>query len=212
MPRCARSFPGTRGSPGPQGRQLSAWHVRRAVHVLRGGGVLAYPTEGVFGIGCDPFDAVAVERVLLIKGRAARKGLILIAADVGQVEEVAESMGDEIRARLVGPARWPTTWVLPSRRDTPVWLTGGRRSIAVRLTAHPVAAALCASFGGLVVSTSANLGGRRPARTLLGLPRRVRRAVDWVIPGTVGASPGPSEIRDATTGRVLRPAVAGAPR
>ena len=202
------------------------WGIRHAVRVLRAGGVVAYPTEGVFGVGCNPFDAVAVRRVLALKRRSAGRGLILIVTDFAQISEVAEPLTDEIADRVRAVAGWPTTWLLPSRQDAPGWLTrmpghhrgsrfrigprARRRFVAVRITDHPTASALCAAFGHPIVSTSANLGGRPPARSSLGLSRSIRAAVDCVVPGRVGAACGPSEIRDAASGRVLRPAPPGA--
>jgi L-threonylcarbamoyladenylate synthase len=98
----------------------------------------------------------------------------------------------------------PVTWLLPARRDTPRWLRGQHASIAVRVTAHPLAAALCRAFGGPIVSTSANASGRPPART--GVQARLRcPAADVFVAGATGGLARPSSIRDAVTGAELRP-------
>lgn len=180
--------------------------LRRAAATLRGGGLVAYPTEAVFGLGCDPWQWPAFERLVRLKGRALSKGVILIAADFGQLRPVL----DPAYATLWAAARrsWPgpVTWVLPAHRQVPKWITGGRRTIAVRVTAHPVAAQLCRQFGGPLVSTSANRSGAAPLRD----PRRVRlrlgRAVDRVIHGPLGDRDRPTEIRDGGTLAVIRAA------
>jgi L-threonylcarbamoyladenylate synthase len=193
---------------------LNRWHLERAVAVLRAGGVIAYATEGVYGLGCEPLDEAAVLRVLALKGRPADKGVILIAAAYEQLRAyVAEPGGgvmEPVRASWPGP----TTWVLPARRAVPRWLTGRHDSVAVRVTAHPQASALCTLYGGALVSTSANPAGRPAARTALDVRRYFGRRLDFVLPGTVGnPAHGPSEMRDALSGRVLRAGVAtrGAP-
>jgi len=172
--------------------------------LLRAGGVLAYATEGVFGIGCDPCHGAALARVVALKGRSAAKGLILIAADQEQAFRHACVPPDEVLARLGATWPGPVTWVLPARPGLSPLVTGGRDTVAVRVTAHPQAAALCRAFGGALVSTSANRSGRRPARTALAVRRALGGAVDAVLPGRVGGAAGPSTIRDAASGEVLR--------
>jgi len=168
------------------------------------GGVVAYPTEAVYGLGCDPFDAGAIARLLAMKGRAADKGLILIAADFEQIAGLIEEPDGTVRARL--QASWPgfVTWVLPARDYVPQWLTGCHRGLAVRVTAHPVAAELCHQFGGPLVSTSANPTGRRPARDALTVRRYFGSTLGYVVGGRVGGATSPSQIRDGLTGEVLR--------
>jgi len=183
---------------------VNAWHLRSAVRTLRAGGVVAYPTEAVYGLGCDPFNELAVLRLLAIKGRSADKGLILIAANVDQLEPLLLSCSAETMAPVL--ASWPgaTTWLLPSRPQAPAWLTGGRDCIAVRVTAHPLAASLCECFGAPLVSTSANPSGRPPARTALQTRRAFGNRVDYFLSGATAGAARPSEIRDARDGRLLR--------
>lgn len=183
---------------------MSPWHVRMAVYVLRAGGVIAYPTEAVYGIGCDPWRFEAVERVLRLKSRTADKGMILIASTMSQLEGFV--CMDDVLINRVSPT-WPgpVTWVVPAGELAPPWITGRRATLAVRVTAHPQAAALCRGFGGPLVSTSANLGGRRPARTALEVRLRLpAAAVDYLVPGATGARRRPTEIRHGETGAVLR--------
>jgi L-threonylcarbamoyladenylate synthase len=183
---------------------MSPFWLRRAARVLRAGGIVAYPTEGVYGLGCDPLDPGAVRRVLALKGRPARKGLILIAADFGQVRPFLLPPGRQLGRRLRKDWPGPVTWVLPAAPGVPGWLTGGRDTLAVRVTAHPLAAALCRTFGRALVSTSANRSGTAPARSALAVRRRFGDAVDLILSGPLGALRGPTPIRDGTTGAALR--------
>nr|WP_210424604.1 Sua5/YciO/YrdC/YwlC family protein [Marichromatium bheemlicum] len=179
--------------------------VRLAAAWLRAGAVVAYPTEAVYGLGCEPRDGAAVARILEIKQRDPAKGLILIAADFAQLESYVEPL-DVARMREVR-ASWPgpNTWLLPARPDTPDWLTGRFSTLAVRVTAHPLAAALCRAYGGAIVSTSANRADHPPARDA----RVLRLALaddgpDHILYGACVGAERPSTIRDALTGRVLR--------
>lgn len=178
--------------------------LRQAARVIHAGGVIAYPTEAVFGLGCDPGCDEAVRRIVALKGRPDRSGFILIAADAGQLEGWIAAAPAEA-ARLAEPTTGPVTWVVTAGpRATPL-LTGGRATLAVRITAHPLAAALCRAAAMPLVSTSANRHGRPPARTTLEARSRLGPVVDLVVPGLTGGAARPSEIRDARTGAVLRP-------
>jgi len=168
------------------------------------GGVIAYPTEAVFGLGCLPRDRAAVLRVLAIKRRSWRKGVLLIGSDLAQLERYVVLPPEPRRSEIVASWPGPVTWVLPARTPVPRWLSGGRDTVAVRLTDHPIVARLCARIGQAIVSTSANVN-RRPA---LRAARRVRRelgsAVDYVLAGEVGGLANPTIIKDGRTGRILR--------
>jgi L-threonylcarbamoyladenylate synthase len=183
---------------------MSPFRLRIAARVLRTGGVVAYPTEGVFGLGCDPLDPDAVRRVLDLKGRSARKGLILIAADYAQVRPFVLPPGKQLGRRLRADWPGPVTWVLPAAPGVPPWLTGGRDTLAARVTAHPLAAGLCRAFGRCLVSTSANRSGGRPARSALAVRCLFGDAVDLILSGPLGGLRGPTPIRDGTSGKVLR--------
>ncbi len=177
--------------------------IRRTADILLGGGVIAYPTEGVFGLGCLPDDADAVLRVLAIKRRDPSKGLILIADAATTLEGwIAMSVTAIPNPK---PAR-PITWIVPAGPAVLPIVSGMRASVAVRITTHPIARALCSATGSPLVSTSANLAGERPARTRFVLRRKFASLVDFVVPGDCGPAPGPSEIRDLVTDRIVRPA------
>lgn len=179
-------------------------HLDRAARVLRAGGVIACATEGVWGLGCDPFDAAAVARVLALKGRSAAQGLILVAADIAQVEPLLCRVPAAVRAALEASWPGPVTWIVPVRDELPAWIVGRHASAALRVTAHPQLRALCRAFGGPLVSTSANPHGLPAARTELGVRRYFRDRIDYILPGETGGRRGPSRICDALTGRILR--------
>jgi L-threonylcarbamoyladenylate synthase len=176
--------------------------ARLASEVLLGGGVIAYPTEGVFGLGCLPDDIEAVERILAIKQRSPRKGLILIAAEPAQFDEW---IGPGDRKALPEPdPRRPVTWVVTPAERVPAIVTGDNPGLAIRITTNAVAAAICNAVEMPVVSTSANIAGRPVARNTFILHRTFRHLVDYVVPGECGPASGPSEIRELATGKVLR--------
>ncbi len=177
--------------------------LRRAARVLHNGGIVAYPTEAVYGLGCDPLDPAAVLRLLAIKQRPLRKGLILIASRFAQIEPFVSVPDDAVWQRIHATWPGPHTWLLPARPATPRWLCGEHASLAVRVTAHPLAAALCDAFGGALVSTSANASGRPPARNALQARRRCS-GVDLVLNGPTGGATRPTGIRDALSGQTLR--------
>ncbi|MCP4044119.1 MAG: tRNA threonylcarbamoyladenosine biosynthesis protein RimN [Gammaproteobacteria bacterium] len=183
---------------------MSSFHIKLARRFLWGGGVIAYPTEAVYGLGCDPFNREAISRLLDLKRRDMAKGLILIASDIRQVADLVRIPSGSARERIV--SSWPgfTTWVLPVRADIPYWLTGEHGTLAVRVTAHRTAAALCREFGGPLVSTSANPSRLPPAGNRTTLRRYFGPALDYIVPGSLGGETRPSEIRDAASGERLR--------
>lgn len=175
-----------------------------AVAALRRGGIVAYPTEAVYGLGCDPANAEAVARVLKLKQRPERKGLILIAADEAALQPWLAPIDAATRARIHPTWPGPTTWLLPAADDCPVCLRGEHETLAVRVTAHPVAAELCRAWGGALVSTSANLSGGNPVRDADAARELFGTDVEAVVEGAVGERERPTPIRDARTGRTLR--------
>lgn len=177
--------------------------LKKAALIVRAGGVIAYPTEGVFGLGCLPDDEDAVARLLGIKMRDADKGLILIAGNAEQLDPwVVLPRG---RSIPVSSPEKPVTWIVPAADITPGWLTGGRSTVAVRLTGFDDTAALCVAADSALISTSANISGRQPARNTYVLRRQFCGLVDYIVPGRCGPATGPSEIRDLESGEILRP-------
>jgi len=177
-----------------------------ALPVLRAGGVIAYPTEAVWGLGCDPGAEAAVMKLLQLKQRPVEKGMILVAAELSQLD-------GWVRLQALPPARqadvlasWPGahTWILPAGPQAPRWISGAHSGVAVRVSAHPLVAALCRAWGGPLVSTSANLAGKPPALTRAGLDPALLPLLDGVLDGQTGGLAQPTPIRDALTGQVLR--------
>lgn len=184
---------------------LSSFRLHLIVRHLKRGGVIAYPTEGVYGLGCDPLNARSIARVLEIKGRSQRKGLIVIAARYAQLEPLLAPLETTVKSRMLASWPGPHTWIVPAADFVPLWLRGEHASLAVRVTSHPVAAAICHAFGSPLVSTSANKSGRPPARTPMQVQKLRRQYPDLVyIPGALGGLRKPTSIYDAVTGNRLR--------
>lgn len=175
--------------------------IIRAADALLGGGVIAYPTEGVYGLGCMPDNALALLRLLNIKQRDPGKGLILIASRKAQLDRWIDL--DSSQLPDPDPTR-PITWIAAAGPSASTLLTGNHKTVAVRLTTNPTAAALCDAVDSPIVSTSANLAGQSVARNRFILQRRFGGCVDYITPGDCGPSSGPSEIRDLATGKILR--------
>lgn len=179
----------------------------QAVAALRADGVIAYATEAVFGLGCDPDSELAVQRLLTIKQRPVEKGLILIAADLAQLQEYIDLSQLSAEQLEKVEASWPGpfTWIMPARPSTPAWLTGRFDTLAVRVSGHPQVQALCRAYGKPLVSTSANLTGEEPARSTAEIGTPLADMLAYILPGEVGGQANPSEIKDARTGAVIRP-------
>ena len=185
---------------------MSSQQVSEAVQILQQGGVIAYPTEAVYGLGCDPTNLRAVERLLSLKQRSRDKGLILIAAEFDQLSPYLAEIENSLKANIFSTWPGPVTWLWPANPEVSSLLRGKHDTIAVRVTAHPLAAALCRAFGGPLVSTSANLSGKPPTRNADEVRIQLAERVDYVLEGETGGLSRPSQIRDALTGAVIREA------
>jgi len=175
----------------------------RAVAALAAGGVIAYPTESVYGLGCDARDAAAVARVNALKGRPGGKGLICLVDAPERVADWLATTRDALqRASVCWPG--PVTWLIPASGTAPSWLRGDSDEIALRVPGLPLALELCQRFGGPIVSTSANPAGAEPARTAAAVAACFRAGLDLILDGACGGRERPSEIRRLTTGEVLR--------
>ena len=183
---------------------MTGWRYRRAVMTLRAGGIVAYPTESVYGLGCDPWDRTAVARVFAVKRRPARKRCILIAADPGQLEPLVDVRDPRFRGFASRCWPGPVTLVAPAREGAPAWLVDAAGTVATRVTDHPVARGLCASFGGALISTSANRDGCPPARDALRVRAAFGTEIDWYVAGRTGGLAAPTRIVDIRDGRTIR--------
>lgn len=179
---------------------ISSCHEARQFLVQ--GKIIAYPTEAIYGLGCDPFNQQAVEKLLALKQRSSSKGLIILIAEWSQltslVRAVPKHLLDAVRATWPGPV----TWVFPKAATIPDWLSGQHNSIAVRMSAHSVANKLCAA--GPVISTSANISGQVPAVDIAGLYAQFPQGIDGLLAGDLGGANQPSSIYDVLSGQRLR--------
>jgi L-threonylcarbamoyladenylate synthase len=177
-----------------------------ALTCLNEGEVIVYPTEAVFGLGCDPDNQHAVEKLLAIKQRPVEKGLILIADNYGQLLKYVDDAKVPMDKRADIFSSWPAaiTWVMPAAKSTPKWLTGQFDTIAVRVTNHPTVKRLCQEFGKPLVSTSANLTGQETVISIEQAKEQFAGQVGFYVDEPLGGNTQPSTIKDAMTGKVFR--------
>jgi L-threonylcarbamoyladenylate synthase len=180
--------------------------AQAAADALAHGGVIAYPTEAVWGLGCDPFDQAAVMRLLDIKQRAVDKGLILVADSPDALAPLLEweALPAERRVAVLDTWPGPHTWLVPATTRVPRWITGQHATLAVRVSAHPVVRDLCRAFAGPIVSTSANPTGAPAPRSFAELDATLLARLDGYLHGDTGGLAAPTPIRDAHSGAVLR--------
>lgn len=181
-------------------------NLQRAVDALYKGEVIAYPTEGVFGLGCDPDNQTAMLRLLAIKQRPVEKGVILIAANYEQLRPYIDEtqLSAEQLASVLASWPAPLTWVMPASSHTPSWVRGQFDTVAVRVSAHPSVQALCTAFGKPLTSTSANISGQPACVTSQQVIEQLGNQIALVAEGQTSGRNGPSEIRDARNLQVLR--------
>jgi len=177
--------------------------IRNLAAYLRRGGVIAYPTEYCYGLGCDPSNRRAVQRILKLKQRPQSKGLILIASDIYQVQRFLQRLTPLEQQTLKDDGARAITYLIAVKESCPRWLRGNHETLAVRITAHLFARQLCRSTNSALVSTSANRSGQRPAKTYAECLRIFGEDV-WVLPGRVGKRKQPSTIRHLSDGKVVR--------
>lgn len=182
---------------------MSYWHLKQAARVIFSGGVVAYPTEAVYGLGCDPEDFAAVKSILLMKRRSMQKGLILVAADITQLDTYVDYPSTMIRNRVQQSWPGPTTWVLPATKAVPPWIKGSHTTVAVRVSAHPLVKSLC-KMVGVLVSTSANPSHFSPAKTAFRVMNYFGGSLDYILYGKVSTQARPTVIKDALTDIELR--------
>lgn len=183
--------------------------VTEAAQCLAQGNVLAYPTEAVWGLGCDPYNETAFLEILRLKQRPIEKGVILLAGQLNQVEHLLDRLDPEIRQQVI--ESWSnlshkdraTTWLLPADQHIPHWIKGNHPKVAVRVTNHPLCIALCHAFNGFIVSTSANPTGLEAARSIQEVNQYFGQQLNY-LNGDLGLSQEPSKIIDAITGEIIR--------
>jgi L-threonylcarbamoyladenylate synthase len=176
--------------------------VEDARQLIKEGKIIAYPTEAIYGLGCDPFNQRAVEKLLALKERSITKGFIILISDWPQLFPLIGPIPDEAIAKVRDTWPGPVTWIFPKATIIPDWLSGDHPSIAIRMTSHTIAKELCAD--GPLVSTSANISGFTPAVDMSGVCAQFPSGVDALISGALGGLSKPSAIYDALSGNRLR--------
>ncbi|WLF83762.1 Sua5/YciO/YrdC/YwlC family protein [Moraxella sp. ZY210820] len=181
--------------------------INHAVQQLQHGEVIAYPTEAVWGLGCDPYQQSAFLKILALKQRPIEKGVILLASDIQQISFLLDHLNHQQYQQVISSwqdtqAEQATTWLFPTHKNIPSWITGQYQQVAVRVSHHPICKQLCQQFGGFIVSTSANPSGLTPAQTI----EQVREYFPnlHIVNGELGHATRPSRIIDVITGAVLR--------
>lgn len=178
--------------------------LRQIGELLAQGGVIACPTEAVWGLSCDPDNPAAVERLLSLKNRPVDKGLILVAAHIDQFGDLLDDLSDAQMARLALSWPGPTTWLVPHRGRVPAWVHGDHDTVAIRVSAHRNLVELCQLWGAPLISTSANPGGSQPAKQRYQVQRYFGDELDAILPGVVGGAARPSIIRDLVRDEIVR--------
>lgn len=181
--------------------------IEQAVKVLQQGSVIAYPTEAVYGLGCDPKNLSAVKKILELKKRKKEKGLILIAANFEQLKPYLKSLDENTEKKIL--ASWSSaekaiTWLVPVKEDVSEYLKGQFDTLAVRVSKHPIVKELCEKFGGAIISTSANISNQEAARTAEQVKQIFENKIDFILEGETDMNAQPSEIRNAITNETIR--------
>lgn len=170
----------------------SDFSIRHAARIIKNGGVIAYPTDTVYGLGCDPYNADAVDRINQIKNRSSNKHFILLASNIHQVQVLFDS--NDAQKKIITESTEPTSWVVNANANAPDWLTNKSDTITIRISQHPVVKKLCSALGHPIISTSANISGKRPARNGLELHQFFSKKIDKILLSTQPASTKPSKI------------------
>ncbi len=183
---------------------ISDNHLNQAIDVIKSGGIIAYPTESVFGLGCDPFNHEAVKKLLLLKQRSVDKGLILVASHISQILPLIQPQEANDLARVL--KTWPghNTWVFPKTELVPSWISGEYDSIAIRLSKHPTVLQLCNRLNKPLVSTSANLSNQLNLNSIKDIKAIFGDKIQFYIDAPIGNEKKPSTIRDAHTLKTIR--------
>lgn len=181
----------------------ASFNIRLAVKKIKQGEVIAYPTEAVYGLGCNPVDEEAVLKLLALKKRSTNKGLILIASSIEQLAPYLE-LTEDIVKRVQASFPSPVTWIIPAQPWVPKWLTGHHCSLAVRITKHPIARQLCEEFDGPLVSTSANISSRPAAKKSWQVSKNLDNNKIFTVAGEVGTLKQATPIIDVLSHQKIR--------
>jgi len=178
--------------------------IRHAAQILTEGGLIAYPTEAVFGLGCLPDRHDTIQKLLTLKKRPKEKGLILLASDLSQLSPYLCPIDPNILKKIKASWPGPTTWILPTPQETSPLIRGNFESIAVRISAHPIVQELCTQCQSPIISTSANISGQPMSYTTQDVKKHFNNDLDYILDGALGDSKKPSIIKDALSDQIIR--------
>ncbi|MFD0966697.1 Sua5/YciO/YrdC/YwlC family protein [Seminibacterium arietis] len=180
-------------------------NIDQIIKKLNDNQVIAYPTEAVFGLGCNPLSQSAVEKLLILKNRPVEKGLILVAPTLNYLHSfIDSSQFQSIHwERLTTKHARPITWIVPASSFTPSFITGQFSTVAIRLCSHEAVKLLCEKTGFAITSTSANLSGLPPCKSVQEVKAQFGECFP-VLEMNIGEASNPSEIRDLFTGKIFR--------
>lgn len=177
--------------------------IQQAAQVILRGGVIAYPTESVYGLGCDPTNLAAIKKILSIKNRSKSKGLIILVSKIEQALPYLLPLSSTQLAQLATPKTRATTWLIPCKKEISALLSGNSTKLAIRITQHPIAQAICNSANSALVSTSCNLSGQVELSSAIEVEQQMGSKLDFIVDGKVGGQ-APSQIIDLISGQIIR--------
>ncbi len=180
----------------------SDFSIRHAAHVIRDGGIIAYPTDTIYGLGCDPYNAQAVHNINLLKQRPLNKQFILLAGDIEQIKPLI--ILDKKQQTKIMHTSEPTSWIADASPQAPAWLTEQYNTLSIRISNHATVKKLCAALGHAIISTSANPSEKKPARNSLELHQYFHGRIDKILASQQKLSARPSKIIRLCDNRVIR--------
>ncbi len=178
--------------------------ICQAAHILNQGGLIAYPTEAVYGLGCLAHFTDTIQQLLKLKKRSPKKGLILLASDLSQLNDYIKPLDNRTLARI--QATWPgaVTWLVPARTSISELIRGQSQSVAVRISAHPIVRELCQQCNTPLISTSANISGHNMTYSAFQVRLQFKNRLDYILNAPLGDDDKPSIIRDAISNKIIR--------
>jgi len=180
----------------------SDFSIRHAAHIIKTGGIIAYPTETVYGLGCDPYNALAIEKINNIKQRPLNKQFILLAGHIDQVKPLI--LISKEQEKVILKSAEPTSWVVDASKHAPAWLVDKNKTLTIRISKHHGVQQLCGILDHAIISTSANLSGKKPAKNSIELHRYFHRKVDKIIVSNIRHTGKPSKIIRLCDNRIIR--------
>ena len=180
----------------------SDFSIRHAAHVIRNGGIIAYPTDTIYGLGCDPFNTASVDRLNIIKQRALGKQFILLCGDIEQIRPLV--FLNSAQEDTISRNAEPISWVVDARPSAPAWLCSDEHTLTIRISRQSDVRRLCHILGHAIISTSANLSTKRPAKNALELHKYFHSTIDKILASNKNLKAKPSKIIRLCDNHVIR--------